>query len=34
MALDYYKYNFLDDFEVKVATANPDIFPLGKTGYE
>ena len=34
MALDYYKYNFLDDFELKVAAANPDLYPTGRTGYE
>jgi hypothetical protein len=33
MALDYYKYNFLDDFELRVAAANPQ-FPTGRTGYE
>lgn len=34
MALDYYKYNHLDDFELKVAAANPNLYPLGITGYE
>ena len=34
MALDYYKYNWLDDFELKVAAANPDQYPFGITGYE
>lgn len=34
MAMDYYKYNFLDDFEIKVAAANPNLYPLGITGYE
>ena len=34
MALDYYKYNHLDDFEIKVAAANPDLYPFGITGYE
>lgn len=34
MAADYYKYHHLDDFEVKVAAANPDLYPLGITGYE
>ena len=34
MALDYNKYNHLDDFEAKVADANPNIYPSGKTGYE
>ena len=34
MALDYYRYNFLEDFELKVALANPDDYPTGRTGYE
>lgn len=34
MAVDYYKYNFLDDFELRVAAANPDLYPTGRTGYE
>lgn len=34
MALDYNKYNHLDDFETKVAAANPQLYPIGKTGYE
>ena len=34
MALDYYKYGHLDDFEVRVAQTNPDYYPLGTTGYE
>ena len=34
MANDYYKYNHLDDFELKVIAANKSRFPLGKTGYE
>lgn len=34
MALDYYRYNFLDDFELKVAAANPIDYPTGRTGYE
>lgn len=33
MACDYYKYNFLEDFHVKVADENPDLF-TGSTGYE
>lgn len=33
MAIDYYKYNHLDNFESKVAIANPE-YPTGKTGYE
>jgi hypothetical protein len=34
MAIDYYKYNFLDDFELRVAAANPIDYPSGRTGYE
>ncbi len=34
MAKDYSKYNHLDDFEQRVAAANPELFPTGKTGYE
>jgi hypothetical protein len=34
MAVDYYRYNFLDDFEQRVAKANPDKYPTGRTGYE
>lgn len=34
MALDYYKYNFLSDFELRVAQANGDLYPSGRTGYE
>lgn len=34
MARDYYKYNHLDDFELKVAAANPEYYPFGITGYE
>ena len=34
MAEDYYKYNYLDDFELRVAAANPGLYPLGTTGYE
>ena len=33
MAADYYKYNHLDDFEIRVANANPQ-YPTGRTGYE
>lgn len=33
MALDYYKYGHLDDFEARVAAANPH-YPSGITGYE
>ena len=34
MSLDYYAYNILDDFELRVAEANPELFPTGRTGYE
>lgn len=34
MAADYYKYNILDDFELRVAKANSDLYPSGRTGYE
>jgi hypothetical protein len=35
MAQDFYKYaHMLDDFEARIITANPDIFPFGQTGYE
>ena len=34
MALDYYKYNFLSDFELRVAKANGSLYPSGRTGYE
>lgn len=33
MALDYYKYNVLDDFELRLAAANPH-YASGQTGYE
>lgn len=33
MALDYYKYNTLDNFELLVARYNPQ-YPSGQTGYE
>lgn len=34
MAVDYFKYNHLDDFELRVAQANPIAYPSGRTGYE
>ena len=34
MALDYYKYNFLDDFEMRIKLANGTLYPTGQTGYE
>ena len=33
MAKDYYKYNHLDDFELRVIKHNPH-YPTGQTGYE
>ena len=34
MALDYFKYNQLDDFELLIAAANPIDYPRGRTDYE
>lgn len=34
MAKDYNKYGHLDNFEAKVAIANPILYPSGRTGYE
>jgi hypothetical protein len=34
MAKDYSKYNYLSDFESRVAAANPVLYPRGRTGYE
>ena len=34
MALDFYQYNQLDNFLIKIMEANPDTCPLGETGYE
>lgn len=34
MARDYYRYNFLEDFELRIISANPIHYPLGRTGYE
>ena len=34
MAKDYYKYNFLEDFELKIIEANKNLYPTGQTGYE
>ena len=34
MALDYFKYNHLDDFELRIINANRKQYPLGTTGYE
>ena len=33
MALDYYRYNYLDDFEIRLIRANPQ-YQTGQTGYE
>lgn len=33
MAKDYYKYNHLDDFELRIIKHNPQ-YPTGQTGYE
>jgi chromosome segregation ATPase len=34
MAKDYFKYNTLSDFEVRVREANIERYPTGRTGYE
>jgi len=34
MAIDYIKYNHLDDFEARIAKANPELYSSGRTGYE
>jgi hypothetical protein len=34
MARDKFYYDLLSDFELRVAEANPEYFPLGATGYE
>ena len=34
MAADYYKYNFLDDFNARIGEKNAELYPLGITGYE
>jgi hypothetical protein len=34
MALDHFKYSFLDDFELKVISANEGLYSTGMTGYE
>jgi hypothetical protein len=34
MAKDHNKYGHLDNFEAKVAAANPILYPSGRTGYE
>ena len=34
MALDYNKYNHLDDFQNRIAQVNSDLYPDGQTHYE
>lgn len=34
MASDYYKYNFLEDFELRLIKNNLNHYPSGQTGYE
>lgn len=34
MATDYFKYNTLDNFEIRIREANPNLYPTGRTGYE
>ena len=34
MALDYRKYNHLDNFSQKIADANPELYSSGRTNYE
>ena len=34
MAEDYFRYNMISDFELRVREYNPDTCPTGKTGYE
>lgn len=34
MAEDYFRYNMISDFEIRVREANPDTCPTGRTGYE
>ena len=34
MAKDYFKYNTLSDFEIRLREANPLTYPTGRTGYE
>ena len=34
MSKDYFKYNTLSDFEIRVREANYSIYPTGRTGYE
>ena len=34
MALDHFKYGFLDDFEIRIMIANGELYPAGITEYE
>ena len=34
MAKDYFRYNTLSDFEIRLREANPETYPSGRTGYE
>ena len=34
MALDHFKYGFLDDFEIRIIIANGELYPAGITEYE
>lgn len=34
MSKDYFKYNTLSDFEIRLRDANYDEYPTGRTGYE
>ena len=34
MSRDYYRYNFLEDFELRIIEKNPQLYPTGQTGYE
>ncbi len=34
MARDYYRYNWLEDFELRVIQQNRSLYPTGRTGYE
>jgi hypothetical protein len=34
MAVDYFKYNTLSNFEIRVRECNPDTCPIGRTNYE
>jgi hypothetical protein len=34
MAQDYSVYSHFDNFEDKIIESNPNLYPLGRTGYE